>query len=133
MVRVLICDDQTVVREGLAAILSTDPDIQVVGLAGNGQEALDAVMRGGYDLVMMDCDLPVMDGYEATRHIRQWEAGQGNPTRIPVVAMTGSVREEIERRCRNVGMNAYLAKPYRKEQLYSILHRLLPRSAVESP
>ena len=71
MVRVLICDDQTVVREGLAAILSTDPEIEVVGLAGNGQEALDLVPEARPDVVLMDLKMPVMNGVQATQQLRQ--------------------------------------------------------------
>jgi YesN/AraC family two-component response regulator len=54
MIRVIICDDQTVVREGLAAILSTDPGIEVVGLASNGREALDLLQEAQPDVVLMD-------------------------------------------------------------------------------
>ena len=70
MVRVLICDDQTVVREGLAAILSTDPEIQVVGLAGNGEDARDLVSEARPEVVLMDLKMPVMNGVKATRQIR---------------------------------------------------------------
>jgi NarL family two-component system response regulator LiaR len=69
MIRVLICDDQTVVREGLAAILSTDPDIEVVALAGNGEEALAAVAEDLPDVVLMDLKMPVMNGVQATQRL----------------------------------------------------------------
>jgi DNA-binding NarL/FixJ family response regulator len=69
MIRVLICDDQTVVREGLAAILSTDAEIEVVGLAGNGEEALTQAAALQADLVLMDLKMPVMNGVQATARL----------------------------------------------------------------
>lgn len=71
MIRVLICDDQTVVREGLAAILGTDPEIEVTGLAGNGREALDLVQETQPDVVLMDLKMPVMNGVQTTQHLRR--------------------------------------------------------------
>ncbi|MDD3827486.1 MAG: response regulator, partial [Anaerolineae bacterium] len=71
MVRVLIVDDQTVVREGLAAILGTDPEIEVVGLAGNGRQALELVPEAQPDVVLMDLKMPVLNGVQATRRLRQ--------------------------------------------------------------
>ena len=70
MVRVLICDDQTVVREGLAAILSTDDEIEVVGLARNGEEALALAATDRPDVVLMDLNMPVMNGIQATQRLR---------------------------------------------------------------
>ena len=71
MIRVLICDDQTVVREGLAAILGTDPEIEVAGLASNGREALDLVQEAQPDVVLMDLKMPVMNGVQTTQHLRR--------------------------------------------------------------
>lgn len=71
MIGVLICDDQTVVREGLAAILSTDPEIDVVGLASNGQEALDLLQEIRPDVVLLDLKMPVMNGVQTTQHLRR--------------------------------------------------------------
>jgi DNA-binding NarL/FixJ family response regulator len=69
MVRVLICDDQTVVREGLAAILSTDDEIEVVGLARHGADALALAAETHPDVVLMDLNMPVMNGVQATRRL----------------------------------------------------------------
>lgn len=70
MVRVIICDDQTVVREGLAAILSTAADIEVVGLAANGAEACEQALQARPDVVLMDLKMPVMNGIHATERLR---------------------------------------------------------------
>ncbi len=71
MIKVLICDDQVVVCEGLRAILSTAPGIQVVGIGNDGEEALKLVEALHPDLVLMDLKMPIMNGIEATRFIRQ--------------------------------------------------------------
>jgi len=71
MIKLLICDDQYVVREGLKAIFETDKDLQVVGTAADGAEALELLPRLHPDLVLMDLKMPVMNGVQATRHIRQ--------------------------------------------------------------
>lgn len=71
MIRVLICDDQIVVCEGLRAILSTAPGIEVIGIANDGEEGLKLVESLHPDLVLMDLKMPVMNGIEATRTIRQ--------------------------------------------------------------
>jgi NarL family two-component system response regulator LiaR len=70
MVRVLICDDQAIVREGLRTILGTVPDIEIAGVAGDGAEALELVARTRPDLVLMDLKMPGMDGVQATAAIR---------------------------------------------------------------
>jgi DNA-binding NarL/FixJ family response regulator len=70
MVRVLICDDQAVVREGLAAILSTDDEITVVGLASNGEEAVAFAAEWQPDLILMDLKMPVMNGVQATKRLK---------------------------------------------------------------
>jgi len=71
MIRVLICDDQEIVREGLQRIFSSDADIQVVGQANNGLEALEMIPETNPDLVLMDLKMPVMNGILATRKIRE--------------------------------------------------------------
>jgi two-component system, NarL family, response regulator LiaR len=71
MIRLLICDDQYVVREGLKAIFETDASLQVVGTAADGAEALEMIPQLQPDLVLMDLKMPVMNGVQATRHIRQ--------------------------------------------------------------
>ena len=71
MIKLLICDDQYVVREGLKAIFETDADLQVVGVAADGIEALELLPKLQPDLVLMDLKMPVMNGVQATRHIRQ--------------------------------------------------------------
>jgi len=96
-----------------------------VDVAENGQIALRLLSsmesRRGYDLVLMDCQMPVMDGFEATQSLRRMELHVGR--RIPVVAMTASTRPEDRQRCIDAGMDDYLAKPIQIEQLRHTVDR----------
>jgi PAS domain S-box-containing protein len=87
----------------------------------NGAEAVEAVTCGGYDLVLMDCEMPVMDGYEATRRIRK-SLQMG----IPVVALTADAMSSARERCLNEGMNDYLAKPLELPRLAEALAKWMP-------
>ncbi|RBP27104.1 signal transduction histidine kinase [Marinobacter pelagius] len=92
--------------------------------AANGEEAVNIVQRNhtGYDLILMDCQMPVMDGYEATRRIREWERSNGQQG-IPIIALTADVLPATESICLGSGMNDFLAKPVRKENLQEVLGR----------
>ncbi len=93
-------------------------------ITSNGQEALDAITQGGkFDAVLMDCMMPVMDGITATREIRRWETEQGSG-KTPIIALTASVLEEDIQSCFEAGMDAYLPKPYKSNQLYDLFSEL---------
>jgi CheY-like chemotaxis protein len=100
-------------------------------IVANGQLALEAAMQGGYDIVLMDCQMPVMDGYAATRAIRAWEAGQGGGARIPIVALTANALVGDAETCLAAGMDDHLAKPYTRHQLGHVMARWLPSHLVE--
>jgi len=91
-------------------------------IASNGQEAVEAVRSGAYDLVFMDCQMPVMDGYEATGAIRRLEGGN---RRTPIVAMTAHAGEENRERCLDAGMDDFVTKPARLADLKTILQKYL--------
>jgi CheY-like chemotaxis protein len=95
-----------------------------VDLAENGEKALAALARNRYDLVLMDCQMPVLDGYEATRAFRSQEP-QG-AKRLPIIAMTAHAMEGDRRKCLEAGMDDYLAKPVKKELLRKLLGQWLP-------
>ena len=98
-------------------------------LASNGQEALDQMRVHDFDLVLMDCQMPVMDGYEATAAIRALPNKRGE--RLPIIAVTANVMPGDAQKCLNAGMNAYLAKPFTMEQLRQVLAQwLVPRDDV---
>ncbi|SFM64976.1 hybrid sensor histidine kinase/response regulator [Rugamonas rubra] len=107
--RVLVAEDTEMNRQ-LARILLTRLGCEV-DEAGNGELALAALASGNYDLVLMDCMMPVMDGYEATRRLREREAALGL-ARLPVIALTASAIEGDRQRCLAAGMDDYLAKPF---------------------
>lgn len=92
--------------------------------ANNGQEAVDKLKAGDYDIVLMDLQMPIMDGYEATIAIRNGEAGLHNST-IPIIAVTADVMETTKDRVKEIGMNDYLSKPIKKEILYEAVKKLV--------
>ncbi len=103
-----------------------------VAVAGNGQEALECIARQRYDLVLMDCHMPVMDGYDAAAAIRRLEAG--GDAHLPVVALTANAMPGDERKCLAAGMDDFLPKPYTLQQLRSKLARwLVPSTTAEAP
>ncbi len=118
----LVVEDN-LVNQRVAAALLTRLGFQAESVA-NGSDAVDRVKaRGGdYAVILMDCQMPVMDGYEATRAIREWEIGNARPA-TPIIALTADALPGTEAACREAGMNDYLAKPVRKENLRTVLSR----------
>ncbi len=116
--RILVVEDNPVNREVLLAQLS------VLGLQAsaveNGAEAVETVAGGGYDLVLMDCQMPVMDGFEATLHIRELHQSD-----IPIVAITADAMPADRDRCLHAGMDDYIAKPVELQRLSATLHKWL--------
>ena len=94
-------------------------------LANNGQEAVDAVARTRFDLVLMDCQMPVMDGFTATRVIRGQAAPTTTDRRVPIVALTANAMQKDRDACLEAGMDDFLAKPFSGEQLRAVLKRWL--------
>lgn len=101
-------------------------------VATSGREAIEALSRSRYDLVLMDCEMPDMDGFEAIRVIRGQEAGAAG-RHIPIIALTAHMLEDIREQCLMAGMDMYLSKPFTREQLHTVLVRWLPRHVVSHP
>ncbi|MDQ8164840.1 MAG: response regulator [Gemmatimonadota bacterium] len=98
-------------------------------VARNGQEALDAVEQFPFDLVLMDCQMPVMDGYEATKHIRSHS--DPNIAAVPIIAMTANAMSGERERCLEAGMNDFVTKPFDDLQFLTALQRWLPTQTTE--
>jgi len=96
-------------------------------VANNGQEALDLLAQESFDLVLMDGQMPVMDGYEATELIRSGSVPGVNPN-IPVVALTAHAMVGEDKKCRNAGMNEYLTKPLDRDKLIEVLGKYLKKA-----
>jgi CheY-like chemotaxis protein len=93
-----------------------------IELAENGREAVEAIARDSYDLVLMDCQMPEMDGLQATRKIREWER-EAERERMPIVALTASAMKGAREEALASGMDDYLSKPFKQQDLYSVLSR----------
>lgn len=120
--RALVVEDNPV-NQRVATALLTRLGFET-DAANNGKEALDLVRtnHAGYDVILMDCQMPVMDGYETTRCIREWEQSNGQGG-TPIIALTADALPGTEASCHDAGMNDYLAKPVRKECLREVLSR----------
>jgi CheY-like chemotaxis protein len=119
--RVLLVEDNPDNQELARAVLD------FLGLdvtqAVNGQEAVELVGRSAFDLVLMDCQMPVMDGYQATARIRERLAGEA--ARLPIIALTANATEADREHCLAAGMDDYLPKPFTLNQLEQVLNRWL--------
>jgi two-component system sensor histidine kinase/response regulator len=127
---VLVVEDNQVNREIVVSMLKRFGC--QCGSAENGQQALHALSARHYDLILLDCQMPLMDGFETTRAIRRLEHAARKERRIPIVALTANDMDGDQERCLAVGMDDFLAKPYRKDQLRGVLVRWLPRSSNNS-
>ncbi len=93
-----------------------------VEVADNGQEVLDKITaNSNYGLVFMDCEMPVMDGYQATQKIRELEQTTGN--HVPIVAMTAHSSHEDKQQCLDCGMDDYISKPFKIDSLKEVLEK----------
>jgi CheY-like chemotaxis protein len=118
--KVLLVEDSVVNQKLAAAVLEKDG--HHVTIANNGREAVQAFESDSYDLVLMDIQMPEMDGFEATRSIRKMEQGTGN--HIPIIAMTAHALVGDRERCLAVGMDDYIAKPIYAKQLLATIRGL---------
>lgn len=116
---VLVVEDNDVNRMIAREMLSSF-GINVIE-ADDGQHALDQLARHPVDLILMDCQMPIMDGYAASREIRNRERQAGG-AHIPILALTANAFDEDTARAREAGMDAHLAKPYTRAQLQKMLH-----------
>lgn len=119
MISVLVADDHPVVRDGLCTMLELEADIKVVGRAADGAEAVEQARRTHPDVILMDVQMPELDGLEATRRIKA--RGHGRAPRI--VAMTANAMAEDRAACMAAGMDDYITKPIPVDLLAEALVR----------
>jgi signal transduction histidine kinase/DNA-binding response OmpR family regulator/putative methionine-R-sulfoxide reductase with GAF domain len=119
--RVLVAEDNAVNQRVVIRMLET-AGCRVDAVA-NGREAIDTFARLPYDLVFMDCQMPEMDGFEATRAIRDAERGNVSGRRVPIVALTANALQGDREQCLAAGMDDYLAKPITKDAFGASLRR----------
>ena len=116
--RILVAEDNTIstkVIRGMLGKLNLQPDT-----ASNGEEALRAMKAQQYDLVLMDCEMPVLDGFSATEQLRAWETAEQR-ARTPVVALTAHILNEHKERARQAGMDGHMSKPVEMSQLRELI------------
>jgi PAS domain S-box-containing protein len=122
--RVLLVEDNPINQKIASKLLAHMG--YVVNIADNGQAALDSLKREPCDIILMDCQMPVMDGFTATRIIRNHEMQSASP-RVPIIAMTAHAMEGDRQRCINAGMDEYVPKPIEEEVLMDTLEGLIER------
>ena len=118
--RVLLAEDNQV-NQLLAEAILTKLGCKI-RIASNGVDAVSLFKEGGFDIVLMDCHMPQMDGYQATGAIRALEAGSGR-ARIPIIAVTANVMQGERDRCLAAGMDDYVSKPFRQADIASAMTR----------
>ncbi|MGJ9414042.1 response regulator [Aeromicrobium sp. CF4.19] len=127
MTRVLICDDDALVRAGLGLMLGGETDIEVVGEVGDGRAALDGVLAGGVDLVLMDLRMPVMDGIEATRAIVDMDVD------VKIIVLTTFDADEYVVRALAAGAHGFLLKDTAPQQIVASIRTVVAGEPALSP
>ena len=125
--RILLADDRSLFRQAIASLIAMQDDMVVVGQAGNGLEAIEQAHALGPDLIVMDIEMPVMNGVEATRHIKEQLPG------IKIVMLTVSADDDYLFDAIRFGADGYLLKNLSPEQLYDLLRAVMRNETPLSP
>ena len=118
--RILLAEDNPVNQKVAKRVLSHLG--YQVDIVNNGLEAINAIANAAYDLILMDIQMPEMDGLETTRYIRKQESASQLPP-IAIVAMTANATDDDQNLCRDAGMNDYISKPIQIDKLKNLLQR----------
>jgi CheY-like chemotaxis protein/HPt (histidine-containing phosphotransfer) domain-containing protein len=129
--KILLVEDNLVNQAVALGMLKSLKGFDVV-VANNGNEALADYSKGGFDIILMDCHMPELDGFEATMAIRKIEQS-GQKRRVPIVALTANAMAQDRQDCLDAGMDDHLAKPLSRKQLQDMLERWLPKPEVSTP
>jgi two-component system, NarL family, response regulator NreC len=126
-VRILVCDDHALFAEGVKAILRDDRSIEVVGQAGEGRQAVELARKLRPDIVLMDIEMPGLNGFEATRLIKKADDS------IKVIVLTMHKDEEVVARCLDAGASGYVLKDVPPSQLIDAIHAVEAGGKYMSP
>jgi signal transduction histidine kinase/HPt (histidine-containing phosphotransfer) domain-containing protein/ActR/RegA family two-component response regulator len=101
-----------------------------VKMVNNGLEAIEALKQQDYDLIFMDCQMPIMDGYQAATEIRRLECAANTPKRIPIIALTAHALAGDKAKCLDAGMDEWVTKPFTRKELNAVLQQWLPEQLI---
>ena len=127
-IRILIVEDQRIVREGLRAVLEDEDEIVIVGEAANGQEAINLFAQLQPDVVLMDLQMPVLDGFTATSLIRRIESVR----HVPVIAVSAQSTEEFIAAAALVGCDRFVPKPLDFDHLLEVVREFTEGAGVRA-
>lgn len=117
--RILIAEDNAINQK--VALLMLKKYDQNIDIADNGRIAVEKFLSYDYDLVLMDLHMPELDGFEATKRIREIELSENRKKKVKIYAMTASSITDESARCYAVGMDGYLSKPFKAEEVINVL------------
>ena len=120
-IKVLIVDDSASVRTTLSAILSDDPEIEVMGTAADPYLAAEKIRKEVPDVLFLDIEMPRMDGFEVATHVRHDSRLQD----VPIIMITSRTGEKHRERAFDIGVNCYMGKPFQENELLSTIRELL--------
>jgi|GEM_PF-3894714 len=123
---IIICDDNPINQKVMS--LSLDKHVKTIALASNGQECVELVASGRYDVILMDIQMPVLDGYEATKEIRRIEKQSGGY--VPIIAVTANTMSGDRQHCLEIGMDDYISKPFQIEDVLQKMSEQLIKHPV---
>jgi signal transduction histidine kinase/CheY-like chemotaxis protein len=126
--RILLTEDNPINQAVAKSILTKEG--HHVTIANNGREALEQLALNAFDLVLMDVQMPEMDGFQATRMIRESEAESGSGRHIPIIAVTAGAIKGDRERCIEAGMDQYVSKPFQRQELLDAIASLCPVSVA---
>lgn len=129
--QVLLAEDNVVNQEVCRGILEgVGCNVDVVG---TGEQALSSLVAKRYDIVLMDCQMPILDGYAATRQYRLREQGNTDGSRVPIIALTANAMVGDREKCLQAGMDDYLSKPFEHKQLFTMIEQWVGEAIVTQP
>ena len=128
-IRILAVDDHPLLRDGIAALVGGEDDMEMVAEASNGREAIELFRALAPDVTLMDLQMPVMDGDDATREIRRFERENLRP-HTPIVALSAAVFSESVAQSLAAGCDEHIGKPVKRAMLLDAINRLGARSSL---